>query len=226
MGSTKSQSPFHPVLRMIPAASTSLIGASVCSVRYPRLDSGSPLESREIVTRFSAMCTFNSRSAPERRIEGRRPYLSLKWSAMPSFTRYVTNLEWLNSALFTVESIAKVESTLMNCSQSRSRTLSYSSSVESAVNFTIGLRILRAVRQHRLARYISSLSPSNVTILSPNSTFSAPRSMSSSRSTSSRPWNVLATIWNLVSIFNKIVLFSDAVGAPVYVSGFKLLIFV
>ena len=62
IGSAKSVSPRHPVVMMMPAARTSLIGASVCSSRYPRLLSGSPLESSEMVTRSPSMWTLNSRS--------------------------------------------------------------------------------------------------------------------------------------------------------------------
>ena len=86
IGSAKSQSPRQPVLRMIPAARTSLIGASVCSARYPRLERGSPLESSEMVTRLSEICTSKILSGLATLIDGRLPHVSEKWSTMPSLT--------------------------------------------------------------------------------------------------------------------------------------------
>ena len=49
IGSTKGVSPRHPDFRIIPAANTSLRGASVWASRYPRLCSDSPELSNESV---------------------------------------------------------------------------------------------------------------------------------------------------------------------------------
>ena len=78
MGSTKLLLPSQPLSFMMPAARTSLIGASVCATRQPRLYSGSPEESSEMVTSSLDMCTSNFRSGAVRRIDGRFWYFSMK----------------------------------------------------------------------------------------------------------------------------------------------------
>ena len=78
MGSIRSVSPFQPLSIMMPAASTSLMGASVCATRQPRLNSGSPLLSSDRVTSRPEMWTSNRISGLLSLMLGRLPYFSLK----------------------------------------------------------------------------------------------------------------------------------------------------
>ena len=123
---------------------------------------------------------------------GLTPVFSRNWSTMASFTLYATNLEWRNSSENTTESTAKVILLSISVLQSISFTLSYTSSALRALNFFIGLSILIAVCNWKLARYIISLLPVNDTIRRPISTLLAPMLVNSSASTGSNPMNVLA----------------------------------
>ncbi len=109
-------------------------------------------------------------------IEGRRPSVSLKWSTMPSLTLYVTNLEWVKSSLFTVESIGECGVRESCISASRSRGLYRRVRRDRRrVNFSMGLRILRGRAATQIGFVHHFEIPSKLTMRRPISTFSAPR---------------------------------------------------
>ena len=78
MGSIKSHSPSHPVIIIMAAASTSLMGLSTEAWRYPLLCRLSPEESRLSVQDLSEMCTLNLMSGEATLMLGRCPVFSRK----------------------------------------------------------------------------------------------------------------------------------------------------
>ena len=180
MGSAKSRSP-SACLHVIPAAGTSLRRFAVLAITPAEEGSRSGQGDGDAVVIY--MDVEEQVGTSHAHIEGRRPSVSLKWSTMPSLTLYVTNLEWVKSSLFTVESMANVVSgSHVFPPVDLADYIVEFVGIVRRVNFSMGLRILRAVRQHRLALYIISRSPSKLTMRRPISTFSAPREISSSRS--------------------------------------------
>jgi len=71
IGSIKVLSPRHPDFRIMPAASTSFSGASVCATRYPRLCSDSPELSSESVQVLWVIWILNTKSGLLTLTEGR-----------------------------------------------------------------------------------------------------------------------------------------------------------
>ena len=196
IGSMKSVSPCHPVISIIPAANTSLRGASTLSCRYPRLCSDSPLESSDNVALSSAICILSRMSGFVTEMFGRLPVCSRNWSTMASLTLYVTKRELRNSSEYTTESTENVLPSPMYWLQSIFLTSSYMSSAERALKWAIGFSILMAVCNWKFARYNISLLPVNDTIRLPVCMLFAPRSVSSFARTFSSPMKVLAIISN------------------------------
>ena len=187
-------------MSIIPAASTSLRGASTDSCLYPLRCRLSPLESSDRVHLSSAMCMFSLMSGLATEMFGRLPVFSLNWSTMASFTLYATNFECLNSSEKTTESTAKQSFRSRYLLQSIFFTSLYTSSALSALKCLIGFRMRIAVCSWKLARYIISLLPVNDTIRRPISTLFAPSCVSSCASTGSSPIKVLAMSSNSCSI--------------------------
>ena len=150
------------------------------------------------------MCMFSRMSGLATDILGRLPVFSRNWSTIASFTLYETNFEWRNSSEKTTESTVKVLSVPRYSVQSIFLISSYTSSALLALKWRIGFRILIAVCNWKLARYIISLSPVNETIRLPISTSLAPIWVSSFASTGSSPINVLAINSNFCSISNSL----------------------
>src|SRR5574344_1324888 len=140
IGSMKSVSPFHPVISIIPAARTSLRGASTDSCLYPRRCRLSPLESRLNVQLSSAIWILSRISGFEILILGLLPVFSRNWSTIASLTLCATTLECLNSSEKTTESTENVLLRSRYSFQSIFFISLYTSSASLALKCFIGLR--------------------------------------------------------------------------------------